>query len=131
MLSKQDVDFIQTAREEIRINRMHLVDIHGEIVIEKHPVTGEEMVEEYSHEMDAVVTEVSVRTSVDRYRNDGIEIRTGDIIVDLSLIDVPEGVTSETILSVGYNGLNYTVVASDNLGLGGYNRIEVIGRRTQ
>src|SRR5699024_3614020 len=110
---------------------MHLVDIHGEIVIEKHPVTGEEMVEEYSHEMDAVVTEVSVRTSVDRYRNDGIEIRTGDIIVDLSLIDVPEGVTSETILSVGYNGLNYTVVASDNLGLGGYNRIEVIGRRTQ
>lgn len=131
MLSNRDIEFMRKSREEIRSKRTYEVILYGETVTGKHPVTGEEIIDKFSHEVDAVVMEVSVRTAVDRYRHDGIEVRAGDIVIDISLKDVPDEITSESVTSLKYKEIDYTVVASADLGLGGYNRIEVVGRRTQ
>lgn len=131
MLSKQDVELIRSTREEVRNNRMHEITIYGVNITGKHPITGEPIDEPYEEIVNAVVTEVSVRTSVERYRHDGIEIRTGDIIVDISLDDMPEDITEESVEKIVYDDIEHTVVAADKLGLGGFNRVEIIGRRTQ
>jgi|SRR5699024_2121577 len=128
MLSEGDVDFIRTSREQIRTRRTKLVKVYSEVETGEHPVSGEVIIEKRTDEISAVITEVSVKTSIDRYMDEGVEILTGDIIVDISMKDVPEGVTNDDMLSVKYDGDDYKVLAADKLGLGGYNRIEILGR---
>lgn len=129
MLSESDIDLIRSTREEVRKNRTLTVTLVGENIIEKNPITGEEVVVPFEEDVVAVVTEISVRTAVDRYLNEGIEVRTGDIIVDISYEDIPGNINNESLSDIVYGGLVYTVVSTDSLGLGGYNRVEVIGRR--
>lgn len=129
MLTDKDIRFIKSVREEIRTNRTREITVRGTNFVGEDPMTGEKVDEPFEEEIGAVVTEVSVRTSVDRYLDAGIEIRTGDIIVDISIGDLPEEITSESIEDLDYDGKTYVVIASDKLGLGDYNRVEVIGRR--
>lgn len=129
MLTKGDIDFIKSVREEIRINRKKNVVITGTNIVGSNPITGEIINNPFSEEVEAVVTEVSVRTAVDRYLNEGVEVRTGDIIVDISLIDLPSDITDESIDNVIHGGKSYKVITSDYLGMGEDNRLEVIGRR--
>jgi len=131
LLTANDVGFIQQSRKEIRTLRTVPVILIGDIVLGEHPITKEPIVEPFEHEVTAIVTEVSVRTSLDRRMDDGIEIRTGDILVDISIDEMPEGVTNDDLISLNYDGKDYTVLAADKIGLGGYNRIEIIGRLTK
>lgn len=131
MLDRFDIDFIRDSREEIRRLRERIITIIYEDVIEKHPITGEIISEKVRKEVPAVVTIISVRTAVDREVIQGIELFNGDVVVDISLIDFPIGISDEIIESFDYLGVNYTVVASGLLGLGDYNRYEFVGRRTK
>jgi len=128
MLTDNDVDFMRSSQESIRSKREKLVKVYSEVESGEHPISGELIIDKRTDEMPAVVTEVSVRTSLDRRLDDGIEIRTGDILVDILLKDVPEGVSNNDMLSLKYDGEDYTVLAADKLGLAGFNRIEIIGR---
>lgn len=129
MLTKDDIKFIKNVREDVRENRKYGITIKGEYIAEENPITGELIEEPYEEEIEAVITEVSVRTSVDRYLDSGIEVRTGDVIIDISIGDMPDEIDNKTIKGFDYDGKSFTVISSDKLGLGGYNRVEVIGRR--
>lgn len=129
MLSKEDIGWIKSIREDVRENRTEVIAIESDNVVDKHPVTGEPINEPLVFNVDAVVTEISVRTAVDRYQTNGIEIRTGDVIFDVSLSDVPEGVTGESIRRIKHRGLKHKVLSADYLGIGEVNRLEMLGRR--
>lgn len=129
MLTDKDITFIKSVREEIRTNRRNVVLVKGENIASKDPITGEVVEEPFEENVKAVVTVVSVRTSVDRYLESGIEIISGDVIVDITLEDMPEGVDEENIDEFVYEDVKYKVIASAKLGLGEFNRVEVIGRR--
>lgn len=129
MLSKEDVNFIRDVREEVRENRTKEISVKGVNVVGNNPINGEAIEEPYEEDVEAVVTEVSVRTAVDRYLISGVEVRTGDIIVDISIEDMPNNISSESVEEVIYDERVYIVVSSDKLGLGGYNRVEILGRR--
>lgn len=128
-LTDKDVEFIRESREEIRDNRMYDIKIYGEDIVKNHPVTGEPTDEPYEKIVPAVVTRVSVRTAVDRKFNEGIEIESGDIIVDISLKDMPEDIDEDTIEKVKYDDQDFIVITTAKLGLAEFNRIEIIGRR--
>lgn len=129
MLSDRDISYIKSVREEIRENRRTDVLVEGKNITDNDPITGETVEEPFEEVIRAVVTVVSVRTSVDRYLESGIEIVSGDVIVDISLDDLPEDVDEANIDGFSYDSVKYKVVASAKLGLGGYNRVEAIGRR--
>lgn len=129
MLTKKDIEYIQQTREEMQKNRFKPVVVIGEIEDGYHPITKEPILETIEYEVRAVVSEVSVRTSLDRRMDNGIEIRTGDIIVDIDIDDMP--MSNDEAQYVDYDGKEYTVLAADKLGLGGYNRVEIIGRLTK
>lgn len=130
MLTNRDIEYIRESREYIRGNREDEVTLIGEQEGEEDPVTGESDNTPYEKEVDAVVTMISVRTAVDRSMSEGIEIQKGDITVDINIGDMPEDITAETIEYVKFDGVKYTVINSNKLGLGEINRIEVLGRRT-
>lgn len=129
MLTDKDITFIKSVREEIRTNRRNDVLVKGENIVSNDPITGEVVEEPFEENVKAVVTVVSVRTAVDRYLDSGIEVISGDVIVDITLEDMPEGVDEESIDEFVYEDVKYKVIASAKLGLGGFNRVEVIGRR--
>lgn len=131
MLDDKDLAFMRRARLEIRGKRESEITISGNVLTGKHPVTGEPIYKEVTETVNAIVTVISVRTQVERYVHDGIEIRSGDIIVDISRKDVPEGFTDESTDTVIYNGIEYAVVSGYMLGMGGYNRLELLGRRSK
>lgn len=128
-LLDEEVEFIRQSREEIRDNRMKEIKIYGENIVECHPVTGEPVDEPYEKTVNAVVTRISVRTSVDRKYDEGIEIESGDIIVDISLKDIPEDIDLHSINKVKYDGQDFIAITTAKLGLSEDNRIELIGRR--
>lgn len=129
MLSKEDIGWIKSIREDVRENRTEVIAIESDNVVDKHPITGEPINKPLVFNVDAVVTEISVRTAVDRYQTNGIEIRTGDVIFDVSLSDVPEGVTGESIRRIKHRDLKHKVLSADYLGIGEVNRLEMLGRR--
>lgn len=130
MLTDGDKEFILQARSEMQANRFKDITIYGETVTGYHPITKEPIIETVKFDsIPAVVSEVSVRTSLDRRMDNGIEIRTGDILVDIDIDTMP--MSNDDVLTLDYDGKNYTALAADKLGLGGYNRIEIIGRLTK
>lgn len=129
MLTDDDKKFILNARNEMQKNRYKQVKLYGEIVTGKHPITKEPIIKPVEFELPAVVSEVSVRTSLDRRMDNGIEIHTGDILVDIDIDIMP--MSNDEVITLDYDDKNYTVLAADKLGLGGYNRVEIIGRLTK
>src|SRR5690625_3446685 len=123
-----DIDYIRSSRKEIRTHRTKEVTLYSESIVGRNPVNNEPIIEKSTDDVDAVVTEVSVRPSLDRRMEDGFEIRTGDIIVDINIDDMPSGITGDDVITLDYDDKNYMVMAADKLGLGGYNRVEIIGR---
>ncbi|MFS0562620.1 hypothetical protein AB1K91_17990 [Terribacillus sp. 179-K 1B1 HS] len=132
MLSEKDIAFIKQANEDIRINRQYEVTLHWIEVVpgEADPWTGqptEATQQPKEIEIQAVVTEVSVgSTDAERELQSGILVEEGDIIVDVLLGALP--VDYRKITSVTYDGEDYEIVGADKLGLGGYNRVEMVGR---
>lgn len=128
MLTDKDVQLIRDSRKQIRGHREKPVIITGKQITGRNPITGEKIEADVDVPVNAVVTEVSVRTAVDRYLSEGIEVLTGDIIVDVNIEDTD--FREDDVVSMTYDGSTYTVVAAARLGLGGYNRMEFIGRLT-
>lgn len=132
MLSEKDIAFIKQANEDIRINRQYEVTLHwiDEVPGEADPWTGEptESTQQPKNEtIQAVVTEVSTGSAdAERELSSGILIEEGDIIVDALLGSLP--VDYRKINAVTYDGEEFEVVGADKLGLGGYNRAEMVGR---
>lgn len=131
MLTNKDIELIRSTREDVRGNRTIPIILYSEIENGKHPISGEPIIDSREDSVDAIVSEVSVRTSLDRRMENGIEIFTGDILIDVSLEDMPEGVTGDDVVKVKYVEKDYTVLAADYIGLGGFNRVEFIGRLTK
>lgn len=131
MLSKKDIELIVSTREDVRKLRTKDIYLYGSATTGRHPVTKEPIVVEIEYPLKAVVTEVSLRTSVDRYRHLGVEILTGDVIIDISYQDVPDGLTTDEMEYVKHDDLRFTVLSAVKLGLGGVNRVVILGRRTQ
>lgn len=130
MLVDKDIEYMRSSREEIREKRTRKIKITGRELLHYNPITDEKEYGEIEYTVDAVISEVSVRTSVDRYMEQGIEIFTGDLIVDVSLIDMPE-LENEDIKYITHRDVKYTAITADTLGLGEDNRVEIIGRRTK
>lgn len=130
MLVDKDIEYMRSSREEIREKRTRKIKITGRELLHYNPITDEKEYGEIEYTVDAVISEVSVRTSVDRYMEQGIEIFTGDLIVDISLIDMPE-LENEDIKYITHRDVKYTAITADTLGLGEDNRVEIIGRRTK
>lgn len=131
MLDDKDLAFMRRARLEVREKRESEITLSGNVLTGKHPVTGEPIHEDVSEIVNAIVTTISVRTQVERYVHDGVEIRSGDIVVDISRKDVPEGFTDESTDYFVYDDVEYMVVSGYGLGMGGYNRLELLGRRSK
>lgn len=131
MLDRMDLEFIKESREEIRKLREKIIEIISNKEVGRHPITDEPEVVTVVDEVVAVVTVISVRTAVDREVIQGIELINGDVIIDINIEDFPAGISDEDVISFNYLDVNYTVVASGLLGLGDYNRYELLGRRTK
>lgn len=129
MLTIGDISFIQQAREEIRINRMRSVELIFKVIEGKHPVTEEPIEKTEVVEVDAVVTVISTDRILRKYMELGMEYRTGDIIVDVSIGDLPDEFDYTKLDSVIYLGESFIDVAPIMLGMGKFNRYEFLCRR--
>lgn len=129
MLTDKDIEIIKEARDEIQRNRYVPVTVIGELISGKHPITGEPIKKPVRQDLPAIVSEVSVRTALDRRLHGGIKMFTGDIIADID-IDLLT-LDNDDIHFIDYDDKNYTVLAAVKIGLGEYNRVEIIGRLTE
>lgn len=129
MLSQSDIDFIKGTRKEITQNRTMSITLIGETETGKDPITKEPIVEEVKENVDAVVTEITSAVNLDRELINGVEVEEGDLWVDVDLDDLTL-LTSKDIKSLTYLDDDYTVMASDLVGLGELNRVTMVGRLT-
>lgn len=134
MLNRADLDFIRSSRKEIRTLREEIVTLSIRTMTGSHPVTDEPIYDVTEVIKPAVVTHVTSITGSSLSNNntmtDGIKAITGDISVDINLEDFPKGVKPEDVNLMEYGDVTYKVVAFGTLGLGGSNRVELLGRRT-
>lgn len=134
MLNKADLNFIQNSRKEIRTLREESVTLSIRTITGSHPVTDELIYDVTEVIKPAVVTKVTSvggsSLSNDNEMTDSIKIVTGDISVDINLEDFPKGTNPEDVNLMMYNDVTYKVVSFGTLGLGGNNRVELLGRRT-
>lgn len=128
MLSNKDVEFIREAREEIRTHREIPVTliIEGETV--KDLITGDEFENNVQEDVNAVVTVISTDRVIRWAMSLGVEYLSGDVIVDVSKKDFPEGSSYRDVKKFRYAGVEYKVLAPAMLGLGEFNRFEFLGR---
>lgn len=129
MLSQSDIDFIKGTRKEITQNRTMNITLIGEVETGENPITKEPIVEEVTENIDAVVTEITSAVNLDRDLINGVEVEEGDLWVDVDLDDLT-ALTSKDIKSLRYLDDDYTVMATDLVGLGELNRVTMVGRLT-
>ena len=129
MLTKEDIKFMKATRQEIIANRTSkiLVKFEGEPV--RDPISGEPIggsVEE--REVDAVVTEISSRSSVraDRDIVGGIVVQEGDLWLSIEIGQVAD--IADDLIRVVYRDKEYEVLAVDRKGIGEFNRVEILAR---
>ena len=129
MLTKEDIEFMKATRREIIANRTSkiLVKFEGESV--RDPISGEPIgggVEE--REVDAVVTEISSRSSVraDRDIVGGIVVQEGDLWLSIEIGQVAD--IADDLIRVVYRDKEYEVLAVDRKGIGEFNRVELLAR---
>lgn len=129
MLTKEDIKFMKATRQEIIANRTSkiLVKFEGEPV--RDPISCEPIgggVEE--REVDAVVTEISSRSSVraDRDIVGGIVVQEGDLWLSIEVEQVAD--IADDLIRVVYRDKEYEVLAVDRKGIGEFNRVELLAR---
>lgn len=132
MLTEDDLKFIKDSQSEIRINRQREVDLIIKVVESIHPITKEEITKDVLVPINAVVTVVTASTTVvgnTRKLVEGMEIISGDVIVDIRVEDLSENYEYDKIDSFMYEGNKYKVKSFGRLGLSYPSRIELVGRR--
>src|SRR5699024_12548966 len=119
-------------REQIRTLRQHTIVLVTEEVNGVQPGTGEGLIENKRYDGIPPVVKVYTLESRDRiYLENTEKLRTGDVVIDTSIGDLPNGVDYKDIVGFEYNDDNYTTITSYELGISEYNRIEVGGRLTK
>lgn len=132
MLTNKDVSFMRESREQIRKLREHIIVLFTEEVNGVHPGTGEELIENKTYDgIPAVVKVITLESRDSIYLENSEKLRTGDVVIDISIGDLPNGVDYKDIVGFEYNDDDYTAVTSYELGISEYNRIEVGGRLTK
>ncbi|WP_077297486.1 hypothetical protein [Virgibacillus pantothenticus] len=129
MLNKYDIDLIKETRREITEHRESDITFIGEKRTGEHPITGEPITSEIPEETVAVVYEITSAFKFDRELSEGVDVQNGDLWIDVDLRDMA-GFSPDEVKSVKYEGVTYTVMSSDSVGLGEDNRVQIIGRRT-
>lgn len=128
MLSKQDIKWIKSNREEITKNRLHPVTLVGEVETGRDIITDEPITEDITENVKALVTEITSAFKTDISLEGGVEVVKGDlwVVIDLGEFDV-----------LGYNEFNdilyydvpYRVLAADREGIGEFNRVTIVARK--
>lgn len=137
MLNSNDIKFMTDAQAEIRGNRETEVTLLTEEPGGRHPITNEpidSVPKEY--EIIAVVTIITnstgsgVSSGVNIKLANGIEVVTGDIVVDMLLSDFDDlGISVDDITKVFYDDIPYKILSFGKLGIGEKKRLEITGRR--
>lgn len=132
MLSKDDLDFMRSSQKEIRLNREREIDLIFKEVVSVHPVTKEEITEDVIIPVEAIITVVTSSTTLvgsTKKLADGVEIISGDVIVDIDIDKFPEDRNYEKVNAFNYEGVKYIVKSFGRLGISYPSRIELVGRR--
>lgn len=128
MLNKYDIDLIKETRREITEHRESDITFIGEKRTREHPITGEPITEQITEETVALVYEITSAFKFDRELSEGVDVQNGDLWIDVDLRDM-KGFSPDEVKSIKYEGVTYTVMSSDSVGLGEDNRVQIIGRR--
>src|SRR5699024_11423787 len=113
----------------IRKLREHTIVLFTKSVNGVHPGSGEELIENKTYDgITAVVKVITLESRDSIYLKNSEKLRTGDVVIDISIGDLPNGVDYKDIVGFEYNDDNYTTITSYELGISEYNRIEVGGR---
>lgn len=133
MLTKDNIEQIKANRKQLEKNRLKLITL---VVLSEyeHPLTGEIITEdEQELGVKSIVTERSSRTAPELVRQDGAEVREGDLWFSVSRDELERvGLTdTESYDSIMYcidDDRRYRVVSWDRKGLGEMNRLEMLGK---
>src|SRR5699024_1608389 len=132
MLTNKDVSFMRESREQIRKLCEHTIVLFTEEVNGVHPGTGEELIENKTYDgITAVVKVITLeyRDSINLENSE--KLCTGEVVIDIYIGELLNGVDYKDIVGFEYNDDNYTTITSYELGISEYNRIEVGGRLTK
>ena len=129
MLNDADIEFIRGNREEMTHNRQTLITIAYESAGTVDEITGEETGgDTVKRDVMSVVTEISssAGSNHERILIDGVAVEKGDVWLSIAYGLIAD--IASKFDRIYYDGEWYAVMASDKKGLGGTNRVEVIGR---
>jgi len=129
MLSKADVEWIKGNRKEVTSNRQSQITIAYAGESTKDEITGEEIAgKPETREVMSVVTEITTlaEAGIERLVENGVIIEKGDLWLSISYDQVSD--INGRFDRILYDGVWYSVLASDKKGIGTINRIEVVGR---
>lgn len=129
MLTKQDIEMIRDTRAEITDNRQTPITIAYEGAGTEDDITGEITGgETVKRDVMSVVTEISSAAGANHERLliNGIAVEKGDVWLSIDFALIAD--IADKIDKLRYDGVWYAVMASDKKGLGGPNRVEVLGR---
>ena len=125
MLNNADKEFMKQARKEMVFNRETPVIVSYEGPGTVDDITGEVYPgETITRDVLAVVTEIT--GAEERLIMNGVEVETGDVRVDID-IDLVSDIDRK-IERILYDDRNYVILALDKKGIGGPNRVEIVGR---
>lgn len=132
MLTDKDIAFMKSSREQIQTKREQTIslEIEGGYY---HELTGEFIEENVSKEVVAILTERSSRTAPELVRQDGSEVREGDLWLSISRTELEriDLYTTSDYDSIKYiidKDRRYRVVAHDRKGIGDMNRLELLAK---
>ncbi|WP_332606868.1 hypothetical protein [Bacillus spizizenii] len=124
MISPSDIEWMLSNRDDITDGRSEVIQIFRTVEADKHPITGEPVVEEIPEDCTVVWKEFSSVAIGERSVLGGVELRKGDVKVsfpyDVDLTDVTHAVRG---------GIAFELVTLDEKGIGRKNRTESIARR--
>ncbi|HBZ6456252.1 TPA: hypothetical protein MMD81_002133 [Listeria monocytogenes] len=119
MITNDDINFMQSAREEMLAGRKFEVELLIEATNSVDPDTGEPL--EPQTDSKLVNAHVTENAGKQVEINDGILTKSADIKVDISLEDW----TPVTFFN--YAQKKYKVIGTPQKGIGQRNRVEVLG----
>lgn len=119
MITNDDINFMQSAREEMLAGRKFEVELLSEATNAVDPDTGEPLEPQVTSKL--VSAHVTENAGKQVEINDGILTKSADIKVDISIEDW----TPVTFFN--YAQKKYKVVGTHQKGIGQRNRVEVLG----
>src|SRR5690625_238725 len=127
VLTENDIELIGEWRSELLSNRKRRITVKFE-EIEYDPIDGTEIGRgEGSRDVEAVVTELSLRSQGGAITEEGgVVFKEGDVKFDVSIELVDD--IARDIEQIEYDGLEYEIIGIDKKGIGRRNRYEYMGR---